>query len=221
MSPLAHPDTSPSLSATGPVHTHAHATASRTALWLTGLTLAWKLVECSISGYAAVTAHSPAILAFGADSVVELISAFVVLSQWSSGRLGKPIPERRAARFSAVLLLILALIVVAETVTSLLLHIKPESSRSGIVITAASLVAMPVFAHWKRREARRLHNGALAADAIQSATCAYLALLALLGLSLNAAFGIAWFDDLAALLILPVLLKEARLAWHGHFCASC
>ena len=198
-----------------PLTTVGGLAGSRTALWLGGVTVAWKIVECSISAYASISAHSPAILAFGSDSVVELISAVVVLSQWFSGRR---IPERRAARMSGVLLFLLALLVIGETLGSLVLHIHPEESRSGILITAASLVVMPVLAQWKRREAKRIQNDALAADAIQSATCAYLALLALLGLSLNAAFGIAWFDDLAALLAVPLLLKEARTAWHGHFC---
>jgi len=68
-----------------------------------------------------------------------------------------------------------------------------------MAITAAALVAMPVLAGLKRREARRSGNAALAADAVQSATCAYIALVALVGLAVNAAFHIAWFDSVAAL----------------------
>ncbi len=191
---------------------------SATALWLGGITLAWKIVECAVSAYAAITAHSPAILAFGSDSVVELISAIVVLSQWSRT---VRISERRAARLAGILLFVLAFIVLGAAAGSFALHIHPDQSRAGIAITVASLIVMPVLARKKRGEAKRIHNAALAADAIQSATCAYLALLALLGLGLNAVFGIAWFDDLAALLTLPILFKEARTAWRGHFCADC
>jgi divalent metal cation (Fe/Co/Zn/Cd) transporter len=80
---------------------------------------------------------------------------------------------------------------------------------------------MPVLATLKRREARRSQNAALAADAVQSATCAYIALITLAGLALNAAFHIPWFDSLAALLAIPILIKEGRSAWKGQGCACC
>jgi divalent metal cation (Fe/Co/Zn/Cd) transporter len=80
---------------------------------------------------------------------------------------------------------------------------------------------MPVLAWLKRWEARRTSNVALAADAIQSATCAYLAVITLAGLVLNAIFHIAWFDSAAALAPPPFLLKEGRAAWRGESCGCC
>jgi divalent metal cation (Fe/Co/Zn/Cd) transporter len=187
-------------------------------LWLQGITLAWMLVEFGVAAYAAVTAHSPALLAFGADSLVELLSASVVLLQWIPKMA---IPERAASRAAGVLLFVLAGVVVAIAVASMVLHMRPETSCAGIAITVAALIAMPVLAALKRREARLSGNAALAADAVQSATCAYLALITLAGLALNAAFHLAWFDSLAALAAVPLLLKEGRSAWRGHACGCC
>ena len=199
-----------------------HLRAVDTAVRLGLITLAWKLVECTVSAYAAWTARSPALLAFGSDSVVELISALVVLSQWKlQWHRRRQLPEHYAARLAAILLTALAFIVAGAATASLALHVHPDNSRSGIAITLASLLIMPLLAQRKRLEARRLGNAALAADAVQSATCAYLALLTLLGLAAHALFGIAWFDDLAAFLAIPVLLREARIAWRGHLCAAC
>jgi divalent metal cation (Fe/Co/Zn/Cd) transporter len=104
---------------------------------------------------------------------------------------------------------------------SLVLRLQPETSRAGIGITIAALIVMPVLATLKRREARRSENIALAADAVQSATCAYIALITLAGLALNAAFQIPWFDSIAALLAIPILIKEGRSAWKGQGCACC
>jgi divalent metal cation (Fe/Co/Zn/Cd) transporter len=187
-------------------------------LWLQGVTLAWMLVEFCVSVYAAVTAHSPAMLAFGSDSLVELLSASVVILQWIPGM---SISERRAGRTAGALLFMLALVVAAIAVASLALRLRPETSRAGIAITIAALIAMPVLASLKRREARRSRNAALAADAVQSATCAYLAFITLAGLAANAAFHIAWFDPMAALVAIPILIKEGRSAWHGHTCGCC
>jgi len=187
-------------------------------LWLQGVTLAWMLVEFGVSVYAAVTAHSPAMLAFGSDSLVELLSATVVVLQWIPGI---SFSERRASHAAGALLFALAFVVAAIAVASLALRLRPEASRAGMAITIAALIAMPVLATLKRREAHRSKNAALAADAVQSATCAYIALITLAGLAVNAAFHLAWFDSMAALAAIPILIKEGRSAWRGHGCGCC
>jgi divalent metal cation (Fe/Co/Zn/Cd) transporter len=176
------------------------------------------LVECVVSIYAAKAAHSAALLAFGSDSFVELLSASVVLAQFIPG---VAIAERRIHRLAGGLLFLLALIVAATAVVSLMLRVKPEASGIGMAITIAALVAMPGLAWLKRREARRSGNVALAADAAQSATCAYLALVTLAGLAVNAVFHIAWMDSVAALVAVPILIKEGRSAWRGQNCGCC
>jgi divalent metal cation (Fe/Co/Zn/Cd) transporter len=85
----------------------------------------------------------------------------------------------------------------------------------------AALIVMPILARLKRLEALRSNNAALAADAVQSAACAYLAAIALAGLAINALFHIAWFDSLAALAAIPLLVKEGRAAWNGQGCGCC
>ena len=191
---------------------------SKHVFWLQGVTLAWMLVEFVVSAYAAITARSPAMLAFGADSLIELLSASVVLLQWVPGLT---LSERKATRAAAVLLFGLAIVVAGTALTSLALGMRPEVSRAGIGITLAALLAMPVLARLKRREATRSGNRALAADATQSATCAYLALITLVGLGVHAVFHVAWFDAAAALVAVPFLIQEGRSAWQGHSCGCC
>jgi divalent metal cation (Fe/Co/Zn/Cd) transporter len=191
---------------------------SNTVVWLQVVTLIWMFFECGASLYAAVAAHSPALLAFGSDSFVELLSAAVVLLRLKSPN---SISQRTAARLAAVLLFVLASIVVGALLLAFLLHLRPETSRLGITVTIAALIAMPLLAALKRREARRTNNVELAADAVQSATCAYLALATLSGLAVNAVFHLPWFDSLAALIAIPFLLKEGRSAWRGQICGCC
>jgi divalent metal cation (Fe/Co/Zn/Cd) transporter len=191
---------------------------SHAVLWIQSVTLAWMLVECGASLYAAAAAHSPAMLAFGSDSLVELLSATLVLLQFSSLKI---IPEDKAARIAGALLFVLAVVVACTALLSMLLHLRPETSHLGMLVTIAALVVMPILATLKRREARRTHNVALAADAVQSATCAYLAVVTLTGLAANAAFHIPWVDSLAALIAVPILVHEGRSAWQGHACGCC
>jgi divalent metal cation (Fe/Co/Zn/Cd) transporter len=191
---------------------------SHAVLWLQAITLAWMLIECGLSLFAAVRARSPVLFAFGADSVVELLSAMVVLLQF----LPKfPISRQRAHRAAGLLLFALAAVVAIVAGLGLMLRQRPEASPLGIGVALAALVAMPLLAWLKRRQAVRDQNPALAADAVQSATCAYLAAVTLAGLGANALFHIQWFDPLAALIALPLLIKEGIAAWHGASCACC
>jgi divalent metal cation (Fe/Co/Zn/Cd) transporter len=161
-------------------------------------------------------AHSVALLAFGADSFVELLSALVVLLQFTPRRV---LSKSSAERAAAALLYALAAVVTGLAVASW--HAPAETSPLGIAITALALVAMPALAALKRREARRIRNGALAADAAQSATCAYLAAVTLAGLAANALWHIAWLDSVAALAAVPILLVEARRTARGQACGCC
>jgi divalent metal cation (Fe/Co/Zn/Cd) transporter len=101
------------------------------------------------------------------------------------------------------------------------LHLRPEASPAGLAVTIAALIAMPVLASLKRKEARRSGNLSLAADSVQSATCAYLAGVTLIGLAVNALFHLPWFDSLAAVGAIPILTKEAWSAWQGRSCGCC
>jgi divalent metal cation (Fe/Co/Zn/Cd) transporter len=96
--------------------------------------------------------------------------------------------------------------------------VQPETSCSGIAITIAALVVMPLLAWFKRKLGRSTGNRALAADAVQSATCAYLAAITLVGLSVNAIIHIHWIDSVAALAVLPILVVEGRNAIRGEGC---
>ena len=203
---------------TKPASACAPVSRSRVVFWLQIVTLAWMLIECGVSLYAAVTAHSPSLLAFGSDSLVEMLSAAVVLLRYGSP---KSISEKNTARIAGTLLFVLAFVVASTALLSLVLDWRPEPSYLGMMITVAALVAMPIIATLKRREARRSNNIALAADAVQSATCAYLALIALAGLAANAVFHISWVDSVGALFAIPILLKEGRSAWQGNPCCCC
>jgi divalent metal cation (Fe/Co/Zn/Cd) transporter len=187
-------------------------------LWLQSVTMAWMLAECAVAFYAAATARSAALLAFGADSFVELLSASVALMSFVPSF---PIRKNRPSRWAGMLLFLLAGVVAVAALVSLKYGLRAERSFSGIGITIAALVVMPLLAWLKRKTARATDNRALAADAVQSATCAYLAAVTLVGLGVNAVFHIHWVDSVAALAALPVLLIEGRKAMRGESCGCC
>jgi divalent metal cation (Fe/Co/Zn/Cd) transporter len=184
-------------------------------LWLQGITLVWMLVETVVSLYSARKARSVALLAFGSDSLVELLSASVVLLSFIPAvSLGK----ERAERWAGLMLFVLAGVVKLTVAAALVFRIQPEPSCLGIGITVAALFVMPVLAWGKRKVAQSTNSRALAADAVQSATCAYLAALTIAGLTINALFHIHWVDSVAALAAVPILIIEGRRAMSGEGC---
>jgi len=187
-------------------------------VWLQTVTLAWMTVECGVSLAGAAAAHSPALLAFGADSFVELLSAVIVLLQFLPSF---PLNKRRAAQSTGVLLFLLAAVVALSATLELVRRVHPETSFAGIGITAAALIGMPILARKKRAAAHATNNRALAADAVQSATCAYLAAVTLLGLALNAVFHLSWVDSGAAFIAIPLIVIEGLRAMRGENCSCC
>jgi len=173
-----------------------------------------------VSLFAAWQARSPALLAFGGDSTIELFSAVVVLWRFRS----TPAPgnaDSRAARVAGALLFALAAYVSIISVASLLGYSEPKPTLLGIAILVAAATIMPWLAKEKRRLSGVTGSAALRADAAQSALCAYLSLIALAGLAINTIWHARWADPVAALLVLPLIVWEGREAMRGKTCGCC
>jgi len=184
------------------------------------VTIVWMSVEAAVSLFAAWRARSPALLAFGGDSAIELFSAVVVLWRFRASAAHEE-AERRAARVAGALLFTLAAYVLFTSVTSLLGYSEPKPTFLGIAILIAAAVVMPWLAKEKRRLSGATGSAVLRADATQSALCAYLSLIALAGLAINAIWHVKWADPIAALVVLPLIVWEGREAMRGRVCGCC
>lgn len=183
------------------------------------ITIAWMSVEAALSLWAAWMARSPALAAFGGDSAIELLSALVVL--WRFRTHASEDAERRAARIAGGLLFGLAAYVVFASTISLLGYSEPQTSYLGMAVLAVAAIIMPWLAKEKRRLAALTGSAALRADAAESALCAYLSVIALIGLGIHSIWHITWADPIAALAITPLILFEARDAIRGKPCSCC
>src|ERR1700680_1085573 len=183
------------------------------------ITMLWMCVEAAIALFTALRADSVALLGFGADSGIELVSAFVVFLRF---RRVTYVNEKKAARITGLLLFALAACILGSSrVAFTNPRFRPEPSYLGIGLLIAAGFFMPWLASQKRALAARANSGALKADAVTSSMCAYLAWIALGGLVVNAIFKIAWADPVAALLLLPIILREGLEAMQGKSCSDC
>jgi len=180
-------------------------------------TLAWMTVEAVVAVAAGLAAGSVALMAFGIDSVIEFVAAFVVLQTFRAEQAGRSgHSEERALRVIGMTFFLLAVYVVADSAYTLIAASKPETSVLGVAVTAAALVAMPLLFFLKRWTGSRLASQMLLADAAESLFCAYLSATVLVGLLLNVAFGWWWADPVAALAVVPLIIKEGLEAFEAR-----
>lgn len=186
---------------------------------LAGASVAYNVVEAVIAIGAGRIADSTALIGFGLDSTVEVMSGLVILWQF-----GHPLPESRerlAQRLIAVSFFALAAYVAFESVRALVSSEEPDSSPVGIALAAASLAVMPVLSWAQRRTGRELGSGAVVADSTQTLLCTYLSAVLLVGLLANTLVGWWWLDAVAALVIAGVAAREGLESWRGEPDACC
>jgi divalent metal cation (Fe/Co/Zn/Cd) transporter len=191
----------------------------RRAVRLEQFSIAWMLIEAGVAVTAGIIAGSLALTSFGFDSVIELVSAVLVLGRLRAelrGGQANERAERRVLRIIAVTFFALAAYVLAGSVIDLATGARPERSPVGIALTVSSLLVMPLLGWRKRRVGSALRNPLVLADAAETMLCATLAATTLLGLVLFAAFGWWQADPVAALAVAWFAVREGREAWHGE-----
>ena len=185
----------------------------RRGLILEWFTVAWNVVEAVVAIGVGLVVGSVALVGFGVDSGIEVISAVALL--WRLYRAGPNASaeehgeaERKALYLVAATFLLLAGYITYEAVGALLSGEGPESSAVALALSIVSIVVMPTLAYLKGRTGREMGSRALVADSVETWVCAYLSIALLGAVGLNAAFGWWWADPVGALAMLPVILWQ-------------
>ncbi|MQA03548.1 MAG: cobalt transporter [Streptosporangiales bacterium] len=181
-------------------------------------TITYNVLEAIVAIAAGTVASSAALIGFGLDSTVEVLSAAAV--GWQFAGRDPAAREKRALRIVAIAFFALAAYVAVDAVRALWVQQAPEHSPVGIGLAAVSLLVMPLLSWLERRTGRQLGSASVVADSRQTLLCTYLSAVLLVGLLANAQLGWWWADPVAALVIAGVAVKEGRDAWRGDACCS-
>ncbi len=197
----------------------------RIGLWLVGATMVYNVIEAVVALWSGTVANSVALLGFGLDSVIEVGAAAVMLWRLfveTRGADHETIErtENRARQFIGATFIALAIYVTGQAAWTLWQGEPPRESLVGIILAVASLVIMPLVAWGKLRAAREIGSAALRAEAKETLACSYLSFALLVGLVANATVGWWWADPLAALVMVPWLVKEGREGLSGDGCVD-
>ena len=172
--------------------------------------VAWDAIEGAVAVAAGLAAGSIALVGFGIDAVIEVFAALVVIWQLRGGAHAR---MKTALRLIAISFFVLAAYVTLESVRDLVGQDKAGESIVGIVLNVVALAAMVPVAIAQRRTGRELGNQALVAQSGETWVSNYLSISLLVGLGLNAAFGLWWADPVAALVVAAIAVKNGREAW--------
>lgn len=191
---------------------------ARRGWWLQWITIAWNSVEFVVAGAAGMLTGSVALVGFGFDSAIEVVSSIGALWRLNNDadEEARERAERRTLRVIGACFLLLAAYVVSDAIDTLIGRRAPSHSTVGMVLAALSLAVMPLLARLKRRIASTLESGALEAETRQTEVCAYLSAILLVGLVLNSWLGWWWADPVAGLAMTPLIAKEGWEAIRGR-----
>jgi divalent metal cation (Fe/Co/Zn/Cd) transporter len=200
----------------------ARAGLARRGRWLEIFTIVWGCAEAAIALTAAAKDGSISLAGFGYDSMIEVVSAVALLWRMSHemNHHRRHQAEALSLKIAGVCLLSLGAYVFADASYDLWKGHRAHTGWLGIAITSAALVFMPLLARAKRRVGRSLGSPAMMADAQQTDFCMYQAAIVLFGLLMHTAFHIDWADSVAALILVPILIRAGVLSLQGHHCCT-
>lgn len=189
------------------------------------------VIEAAVAIYSGVVAHSIALVAFGADSVIELVAGIALLwrllIEFRSGDSEKAEnAEKIASWIVGVALLLLGVYIAVSAIYSLITHGSAEESLPGIILAVAAGILMPVLAYSKRKIGRAIGSESLEADGFCSIVCAYMSWILIADVVLTAALSLWWLDSVISLVFIYFVVKEGleaiREARGGHCsCGEC
>ncbi|MBV8340475.1 MAG: cation transporter [Candidatus Eremiobacteraeota bacterium] len=163
---------------------------------------------------------SIALVGFGLDSVIEIISSSALIWRFCNDDFAaRERVETAALRIVGWCFLALAAYIVIESALTLAGGERPQRTLAGIVVLALSFVAMSILRRAKKKVGCELDSASMHADARQTEFCAYLSLIALAGVGLNEAVGWWWADPVAALAMVPIIIREGLEAARGEACS--
>lgn len=206
------------MSATHTLTDHRRHVLQRRIRWIVFATIGYNLVEAIVAITAGTIASSAALVGFGLDSTIEVLSAAAVA--WQFTRRDPERWEKGTLRVIAIAFFTLAAYVTASSLIALIARAEVEHSPVGIAITALSVVIMPFLSLAERRAGRELGSATAVADSKQTLICTYLSGAVLIGLLLNSLFGWWWVDAIAGLVIAVFAVREGLEAWRGDACAT-
>ena len=201
-----------------PITAARRATLRRRIRWVVLVTISYNVIEAAVALLAGRDASSSALIGFGLDSVVEVLSAAAIA--WQFAAPDPEVREKVAMRAIAFSFFALAVVVTVDAARSMLGGTAPAHSTVGIVLAAVSLAVMPGLSWFERRTGRELGSASAIADSKQTLLCSYLSAVLLVGLVANSTLGWWWADPIAAVVIAAFAVREGIEAWQGDACGT-
>ena len=181
-------------------------------LYLEYFSITYNVVEAAVSIIFGSFANSIALIGFGLDSIVEMLSGLILI--WRLRQHGKISAEteerieKKATRFVSLTFFILGAYILFESVKKMVTVEIPEPSLPGIIIALASIIIMPLLMWQKYKIGKQINSRALVADSKETLACGFLSVALLLGLGANYQFGFWQADPIVGFIVVAFLFSR-------------
>ena len=199
------------------------------AFILSLITIFYNIAEGIISIYFGTGDETLALLGFGVDSFVEVISgigiAHMILRMRYSKVQSRDSFEKTALKITGTSFYLLTIGIIIGSVFNIINDVKPTTTIPGIVVASISILTMYWLMSSKLKVGKELKSDAIIADANCTKTCFYLSFILLGASGLYELFNIAYFDIIGSLGIAYFAFSEGKEAFEkvksGNFSCSC
>lgn len=192
----------------------------KTAFILAIITIVYNVIEGLVSVIFGINDEALALLGFGVDSFVEVLSGIGILHMiYRMKKAGlrdvksRDKFERHALKITGTAFYILAAGLIVGSVMKIITGGKPETTMVGIIISSLSILTMYFLMTFKLKIGKKLNSDAIIADANCTKTCFYLSFILLASSALFELWGIIWFDIAGSLGIAWFAFSEGKEAF--------
>ncbi len=189
----------------------------QTAFILSILTVVYNIVEGLVSIYYGMHDETLALLGFGVDSFVEVISGIgimhLILRMKYSEISKRDQFERQALKITGFAFYLLTAGLLIGSFANIINKVKPDTTLVGIIVSSISIITMYLLMRYKLKTGKALNSDAIIADANCTKTCFYLSFILLASSLLYEFTGIGYIDIAGSLGVAWFAFKEGREAF--------
>src|ERR1700690_2834152 len=186
------------------------------------ITILYNVIEGCVSVFLGNQDGTIALLGFGLDSFVEVVSGIgiwhMVRRMQHNDTANHDLFEKRALQITGGAFYILAVGLFFTSAVNIYKGNRPETTFWGVVVSMISICVMWILVHYKIKVGRQYNSRALLADANCSMVCIYLSIILFVSSIGYAITGIGWIDSIGAIGIAVFSFREGREAFEKSKC---
>lgn len=186
------------------------------AFALSMFTIFYNAVEGLVSIYLGYQDETLALMGFGVDSFIEILSglgiAIMIIRINKHQKSEQSNFERTALRITGIAFYLLSIGLLVGIILNLINQHKPETTFWGVVISLISILVMTWLTYAKKKVGKKLNSEPILADANCTKVCVYMSVVLLVSSLIYELTGFAYADMIGSAGLIYFSISEGKEA---------